>query len=356
MTARGPSSQLEPLGVPLPSVPSRVVTVVGFLLALLALPAGARAAQDDPVGAPVRPWADGVSQERQDQALRVFQEGNALFEASQHAAALAKYREALASWDHPAIRFNAAVALVNLDQPLRAFEDLELALRYGDAPLGAEKYQQALTYRKLLLGQIAELKVACPEQGAEVSLDGQALFVGPGEMARWLLPGTHQLVARKPGFLTETRSLVVLPGKRSTERLTLQEIRSLPTSTVRRWPVWKPWSVVGAGALLAVIGVPVILDSLNNVHNYEAAIDSCSAQAGGPCMVPSTASDTLHRARVENVVAISLFSVGGALVASGLAMVILNQPRVVPGEEAPHASLAPLLGPGLFGLQVAIRR
>jgi hypothetical protein len=120
--------------------------------------------------------------------------------------------------------------------------------------------------------------------------------------------------------------------------------------------VWKPWSVVGAGALLAVIGVPVIFDSLNNVHDYEAAIDSCSARAGGPCMVPSTTSDTLHRARVENVVAISLFSVGGALVASGLAMVILNQPRVVPVGEAPHASLAPLLGPGLVGLQVAIRR
>jgi tetratricopeptide (TPR) repeat protein len=332
------------------------VTVVGFLLALFVLPAAARAAQDDPVGAPGRPWADGVPQEQQDQALRIFQEGNALFEASEHAAALAKYREALKSWDHPAIRFNAAVALINLDQPLRAFENLELALRYGDAPLGTEKHQQALTYRKLLVGQIAELKVACPEQGAEVSLDGQALFVGPGEAARWLMPGAHQLVARKPGFLTETRSLVVLPGKPLLEQLTLQDIRSLPTNTVRRWPAWKPWSVVGAGALLAVIGVPVIVDSLHNVHDYEAAIDSCSARVGGPCMVPSTASDTLHRARVENVVAISLFSVGAAVAASGLAMAILNQPRVMQAEETAHASLTPLFEPGLVGLQVALRR
>jgi hypothetical protein len=338
-----------------PSSPSRLLTVVGFLLALLALPGGARA-QDDPVGASGRPWADGVPQELQDQALRIFQEGNALFEASEHAAALAKYREALKFWEHPAIRFNAAVALINLDQPLRAFENLELALRYGDAPLGAEKYQQAQTYRKLLVGQIAELKVACPEQGAEVALDGQALFVGPGEAARWLMPGAHQLVARKPGFLTETRSLVVLPGKPLLEQLTLQDIRSLPTNTVRRWSAWKPWSVVGAGALLAVLGVPVIVDSLHNVHDYEAAIDSCSAMVGGPCMVPPTASDTLHRARVENVVAISLFSVGAAVAASGLAMAILNQPRVMPAEETAHASLAPLFGPGLVGLQVALRR
>ena len=73
-------------------------------------------------------------------------------------------------------------------------------------------------------------------------------------------------------------------------------------------------------------------------------------------MVAPAASDTLHRARVENVVAISLFTVGAAVAASGLAMVILNQPRVVPAEETSHVSLAPLLGPGLVGLQFAIRR
>src|SRR5204862_5516188 len=78
-----------------------------------------------------RPWASGVSQDAQKQALVLFDEGNRLFENSEHAAALAKYREALKIWDHPAIRYNAAVALINLDQPLAAHDNLELALRYG---------------------------------------------------------------------------------------------------------------------------------------------------------------------------------------------------------------------------------
>src|SRR6476620_10100923 len=141
----------------------KLMTIVGVLLGAMALPAAARAAQDQGAGAASRPWAEGVPQEQQDQALGLFKEGNQLFEASQHAAALARYREALKIWEHPAIRYNAAVVLINLDQPLAAFDDLERALRYGVAPLGADTYQQALTYRKLLLGQLAELEVSCNE-------------------------------------------------------------------------------------------------------------------------------------------------------------------------------------------------
>ncbi|HXJ70792.1 MAG TPA: hypothetical protein VNM39_17975 [Verrucomicrobiae bacterium] len=336
----------------------KLVTVVGILLGAMALPAGVRAAQDQGGGAVSRPWAEGVPQDQQDQALGLFKEGNQLFEGSQHAAALAKYREALKLWEHPAIRYNTAVALINLDQPLAAFEDLERALRYGDAPLGADTYQQALTYRKLLLGQLAELDVSCVEAGAEITLDGQLLFVGPGEAMRRLLPGSHQLVARKPGFLTETRSLVLLPGKPSQEQVVLRDFRSLPTKTVRRWPGWKPWAVVGGGALLAILGVPVIVDAVNNVHSYEAEVArSCSTgTACAPGTLSPAAVDARDRSRVENVVAISLFSVGAAVMATGLSLVFLNQPRDVPVEEPSRAWLAPMLGRGQVGLQLAISR
>lgn len=339
------------------SASPKLVTIVASLLCVLALAPIARAAQDQGASAATRPWAEGVPQEQQDHALLLFKEGNELFELSQHAGALAKYREALKAWEHPAIRYNAAVALINLDQPLAAFDDLERALRYGDAPLGADTYRQALTYRKLLLGQLADLKVSCAEAGAEITLDGQTLFVGPGEDARRLLPGTHQLVARKSGFLTETRSLVLLPGRPSQEQLVLRDFRSIPTTTVRRWPAWKPWAVVGAGALVAILGVPVIVDAVDNVHTYEAEVArSCASMACPASMLSPTAVRALDRSRIENVVAISLFSVGAAVMASGLSLVYFNQPRVVALEEPVHASLAPLIAPGQVGLQLAISR
>ena len=77
------------------------------------------------------------------------------------------------------------------------------------------------------------LTVACDEPGAAVTVDGGPLFVAPGEVSRWVMPGSHEIVVRKAGFLTETRSLTLLPGRPASERLVLQEFRSLPGSSVK---------------------------------------------------------------------------------------------------------------------------
>lgn len=317
-----------------------------------------RAADGEPAPSAARPWAKDVPQERQDQALLIYEEANKLFEESKHAKALTKYREALQVWDHPAIRYNSAVALINLDQPLAAYENLEASLKYGAAPFSGSTYEQALTYRKLLRGQLAELKVACAEPGAEVTLDGRRLFVGPGAATQRLLPGPHQLVARKPVFLTETRSLNLLPGAPAVETLRLQDMRTLPTKTVRRWPAWRPLAVVGAGALVAAIGVPLFLAARSDIGDYDAEVRSkCDGPRGcAPDTIEPWAIDARNRGRVENVVAISLFSVGGALAATGVVLAILNQPRVVPANEAPRAQVLPLLGPGTIGVSMAFRQ
>jgi len=341
---------------------------VGFALLDLAAPALAETATDatDKSDWRDRPWATGTSEDAQKRALALFEEGNKLFENSEHAAALAKYREALKAWDHPAIRYNAAVALINLDQPLAANENLERALQYGDAPFNPETHQQALTYRKLLRGQLAELKVACGEEGADVALDGATLFVAPGEAVRWLLPGAHQLVARKSGFLTATRSLSLLPGKPAVESLALQPIQALRARSVRRWPAWKPWAVLGGGALLALMGVPVLVDAKSNIDAYDASVrDKCqmSCQAGD---LPQAVLDARDRGHTENVVAISMFAVGGAVAATGVVLLVLNQPRAAltildeprassSGEKS-HAAVMPLVGRDFVGLSLALAR
>jgi hypothetical protein len=303
-----------------------------------------------------RPWAEKIPDDAQKEALRLFEEGNKLFETSEHTAALARYREALKDWDHPAIRYNAAVVLINLDQPLAANENLELALRYGALPFSQETYQQALTYRKLLHGQLAELKVSCSEPGAEVSMDGAPLFVAPGEISRWMLPGQHQIVARKAGFLTETRALTLLPGKPAAEQVALREIRTLPPKTVRRWAPWKPWAVASAGVLVGLVGVPFYLAAKSNYDSFDGVVSS-KCQMGCPAsMIPQSAYDSKSKGHTENIVAISLFSVGGAVAATGVAMLILNLPRYVPADEGSRVSAAPLVGPGTFGLSLALQR
>ena len=90
--------------------------ILGLLCASVATSSIARA-QTGPTETGDRPWAKGVSKERQEAAWEVFREGNALLKDSLFAKAADKYREALKSWDHPAIHYNLALALVNLDQP-----------------------------------------------------------------------------------------------------------------------------------------------------------------------------------------------------------------------------------------------
>lgn len=293
-----------------------------------------------------RPWAEGVSQAQQDEALRIFREANALFEQSKYSQALALYHEALKSWDHPAIRFNTAVSLVNLDQPLDAYDNLEAALRFGDAPFDVDTYKQAELYLKLLSGQVAELKVSCAEVGAQVVLDGKPLFVGPGTARTRLSPGPHQLVASKAGFATETAAVQLEAGKVHTEVITLQVPRAAPVVLVRRWPVAMPYLVLGGGVALALIGIPVFVSAQSNFSSFDADLARVCPLGCTSDQLPQTTLSARATGRSQNIAAVTMFSVGGAAIVSGVILVALNGLRPA---EAP-LSVVPVVGPGLVGV------
>src|SRR5690349_13378475 len=187
-----------------------------------------------------KPWATNVPADKQHDALDLYQKGNAYFELAQYKEALAEYERALVLWDHPGIRYNAAVCLINLDRPVEAYENLLAALRFGDAPLGADLYKQGISYKKLLANQVAELEVQSADTGAAISLDGKPLFDAPGSATRHVTTkDQHQLVAQKRGYETETRVIQLRPGPKTTLviKLNLLSTRKL----VRRFTWWKPW-------------------------------------------------------------------------------------------------------------------
>jgi hypothetical protein len=300
--------------------------------------------------APERPWARGVAEGEQAQALALFREGNVFFEQSRYSQALDKYKQAVIHWDHPAIRFNMAVSLINLDLPLEARDSLDKALAYGAAPFdAADLYAQGLTYRKLLDGRLAVLVVACSEPGARVSLDGKELLRAPGEARRVLLPGEHQIVAGKDGFLTSTRPLMLLPGREHREDVKLASVAGA-TRYEHRWAVWKPWLLAGAGAAVALVGLGLELQSSHDYDQYTSDVARlCKNSPTGGCtmnQLPGATRDLPPRAYAENVSAIVSFAVGGAALASGLVLVILNRARPILRREepSPRVTVAPALG------------
>lgn len=303
-----------------------------------------------------KPWAAGVSEAEQATALGIYREGNAEFEESRYPQALAKYRAALTHWDHPGIRFNMAVSLINLDQPVEALDHLERALVFGDAPLGPEAHAQAQTYLKLLHGQLSTIKVTCDAAGAEVTFDGKKLLACPGEAKQRVTPGPHQVVASKPGFMTETAPLVLLPGKELVHAVKLVPVETGGrTKLVRRWNARTPWIIVGAGLGAAALGGLALYFSSNEYQTHDDLLLSQCPDGCGPNMPPGmqevAASTKAHetRGRIFNVTGVALLSLGGAATIAGLVGVYMNQPRAV-RDTAPVVT--PTLGPNAAGASV----
>lgn len=293
------------------------------------------------------PWREGVSAERQAEAQKVFEAGNTLFAQKDFVKAAVAYREAVALWDHPSVQYNLAVCLIELDQPIDAWQALERALRYGAAPLSERTFESATRYHKALQAGLAFVTIRCDEPGAEVSFDGQTLFTAPGEARRVVQPGSHQVVASKRGYLTTTRRVDMRGGADTQVLLTLE-----PTPvyrTTHRWPVAVPWIVAGAGVLVAAAGAPVLLAGAGDMEDYDRLVkDGCPAGCAS-AKIPAPALAAEDAARTKEAAATALFIAGGAAVITGIVLVALNtaeQVEVNKSVEVPAVSVAPLPGGG----------
>jgi len=293
-------------------------------------------ASDAPLAQPNAAWQAGVPAAERAHAQRLFGEANARFGDKEYPQALELYRQARAAWNHPSINYNMAVCLLELGQDVAAWEALTQALRFGQGPLSDHNYANAQRYQKLLEKSLAFVRVRVAEVQARVTLDGQALLVGPGEVSRVLMPGSHQLVASKEGFLTRTQSTVVPAGVETLIELVLEPVTEVVS--VRRWPTAVPWAVVGGGVLLAVGGVPLILGAANSYAEYDDYIDANCAAGCAPSALPGRVRDAKARGDAERGGAIAIFVLGGAAVVVGAVLVVMNQPKE---ERRPVATVTP---------------
>lgn len=298
-------------------------------------------------------WSTGVSPERRAVAKARLDEGNELFVRNQFRDALVKYEEALASWDHPAIRFNAVRCLIALERPLDALLYIDKALAYGEDPFESSLYTEAVNYQRLLVGQIAELEVSCTQRGATVKLDGELLVTCPGSVSRKVLPGTHVIVGELSGHMTSSNDVIALPGKKQNVAVTLKTIEAA-TVYRTRWKTWQPWAVAGVGAAIALGGVILTVQANNDYDRLQKAVDTacapvmCSRAEYIALDYSNRESSAIRRNRIGLGLAIG----GAAVVAAGVVGVILNGPRAVVKEQRQPTQISPVVTPSSAGLSV----
>lgn len=333
------------------------------LAALLAYPTSATAQEAEPnapatTSAP-KAWAVGVSAEARNKALAIFEQGNYFFERSQFSQALAKYRSAVESWDHPAIRYNMAVCLIRMEEPLEAHDNLRKALAYGQAPLADGLFTEGETYMTLLMGRLAEVTISGGQAGAVVTLDGQPLFSGKGKAERLLLPGKHMLIAKADGMMTYTSDLILDAGKK-----TEVSIKMVPLSESvvmrRRWNTWKPWAVAGSGLGLAALGGVAYLLADSSYNSFNAGVARECPDGCPDSELSSRTTKYESRGDLESITSTSLLIAGGAVATTGLVMIFLNRPRPYQledtrGPKQPPLAIVPMISREGAGLVTSFR-
>lgn len=309
------------------------VALAALVLAAIATNA---AADDDP-------WEVGVPEERQDQANALFAEGNELFSQRAHGAALEKYKAAIAIWDHPMIRFNMAVTLIRLDRVLEADEALERALRFGDKPFTPELYQQALAYQTLVRKQLGDLSASCEQAGTRVLLDGKPWFTCPGSATIRVTAGEHSLVAEGKRFLTLGRRLVIGGGTTAHEKLSLVPIEAAMLTTYRH-PRWIPWTVLGAGVVVAVGGgAGFYVSGKNRMADFaNAFFRECPAGCEADLSTHPDLARQRDAAQLRYTLSTTFIVGGSAIAITGVVWAVLNRGRRV----LPQVEVSPARGGG----------
>lgn len=303
-----------------------LVALLVMLATFVALPAHA-----DSKKRPPTPWSEGVSAAQQDKALELFQAGNVFFEQAKYTEAVERYEKALASWDHPNIRFNMAVCLINMRQPLAAWDHLTRALRFGEKPLGKKLFADAQSYLAVLEASLGELTIKSDQPDVKIEVDGVQVLYGVGTTTKRMLAGNHQLVATRPGYTTDSRALVLPAGKTVTETVALVpvkvEVQVRRENYERRWRWWVPWVVTGSGLAVGLTGTFVYLSARSDMKAYDRDLAVACPAGCSDDQIPRDLANREHSARRKSGIGIGMWAAAGGLALTGGVMAILNRPR-----------------------------
>ncbi len=202
------------------------------------------------------PWSVDVTPAQQQQARDAFAAANALLRDALFVPAAARYREAIAAWDHPAFHYDLALALLNLDDPIATADALERALGFGDAPLGAARFALARQYLRLIERQLGRVEVVVGAASAIATLtyDSVEVSAAAGTWSARVRAGEHTLAASARGYESLVHVHVVAPG--ATKRVELAFYQAPDCEPPHR-NAWVPYSLIGLGLTTATAAILV---------------------------------------------------------------------------------------------------
>jgi hypothetical protein len=266
----------------------------------------------------------------------LYKEGNELTAQESYAAALEKYKQALALWDEPRIRFNKAIVEIQLDHVLDAADDLEAALRAVPG-LSPEQRKNALTNQKALAGRIGNIEASCTQPGASVLIDGKRWFACPGTQTMRVLAGEHVVAGEASDYMPLSMRIVVTGANTAHAKIALVSIDSV-TKLVYPTRRWLPWTTAGTGLAIAVGGFGVWFAGRRDMDRFDERFKRVCAPGCSENLDANITEQQLAElrdgAQLKGTIGISMMIGGGAIGVAGVIWVVINRPtRVLPKLE-----------------------
>ena len=165
--------------MPLPRSVRRAIHGCLFALPMATALVHPALAEEDPKGLARQHYARGV----------------ALANAGAYDQALAEFTRAYELVPHYAVLYNVGQAHLELGRTVNAVESLEQYLRLGAAGIPPERRQQVETELAALSTELAAIQVTVDEEGAQLSLDGEAVGRAPLTSPLRVSAGRHTLAA-----------------------------------------------------------------------------------------------------------------------------------------------------------------
>jgi tetratricopeptide (TPR) repeat protein len=199
--------------------PTKVSLALLVVCCAIAAPAAAAPPGGDP-SVTVQSNSDGQSKAR---AQALLSEGTAAYGRGDYASALEKFTAAYKIFPSPKLWFNIGQANRDLGRPVEAVEAFDRFLTEAeDAP--SETLAEARRSAAELKTKLGQLKVTCPTDGAEITVDGKQVGSAPLGNMIWTTPGRHQVAAQQEGFSPAIADVVAVAGQAVTVNLDLRAI------------------------------------------------------------------------------------------------------------------------------------
>jgi hypothetical protein len=155
-----------------------------------------------------------ASPDARAKAKALLNEGSALYQSGDYAAALEKFQNAYATYASPKIWFNIGQAnrdLGRYDESMAAFEKFLV----GASEASVEALADARKAVAELKPKLGRLRIECQLPGAEVNIDGKVVGQAPLPDPVWVMPGRHQLTAIADGASPAVTTVNVVAGTES---------------------------------------------------------------------------------------------------------------------------------------------